>query len=128
MDLFKTKYSKRELFIYSGLATILVLSFIFLGPTSEESLCRNLQHYNYHSVNGIVEKKFIDQEDHLNEIIELKSLDQSEKVKSSLSLTLDTSGLFEIVQVGYTLKNHIWSIKFEINSDTTLALDFGTIT
>jgi hypothetical protein len=125
MDLFITNYTKKEVLISVAVASAIVIAGYFLLPSNNEIICQDLQSKNYHSVNGIVEDKYIDEEEHLNKIVELKSLDPSERASEILSLTLDTSGLYETIKVGDTLKNDIWSIDFYINSDTTIRLNYG---
>lgn len=115
----------KKALISIAIASVIVIAGYFILPSNNEILCQDLQSKNYHSVNGTVEKKYIDEEEHLHRIVELKNLNPSEKVLEILSLTLDSSGLYETIKVGDTLKNDSWSINFQINSDTTIRLNYG---
>jgi hypothetical protein len=103
-----------KLWLISFLGILVVFtSVIVLTGSDEEYICEEYMKLKRANWSGIVVLKTIDEQDHNNRIIELS---QSHGNRYRISLSFDSSDLFQNIEVGDTLVKPIGSAEVSINS------------
>jgi hypothetical protein len=92
---------------------IVITSVIVLTGSDEEYICKEYMKFKRANWHGIVMLKTVDEQDHNNRIIELS---QSHGNRYRISLSFDSSDLFQNIEVGDTLFKSVGSAEVTINS------------
>ena len=119
------KYSKKGLIKSLIVISIFALGINIIFPSRKETLCSEKQSMLQESINALIIKKYIDKDNHNYEIVEYIDLSDSTRAQQRLNLSLDKSGLFEIVQADDQMIKKKGSLRVTINNDTTILINYG---
>lgn len=118
------RYSKKELIVYITVGFLIIFcAYYFVIPTGNEVLCSKKKSTKSKEIRGVIQKVYVDEKEHMNEIVEY-SQDGDSELKI-LVLTADKSNLFQFLKPGDHLRKKKGSLLVHINGDTAIKIDYG---
>lgn len=119
---------KLKIITFSVLILLLTVSFIFLFDELKSAVVKEnfFEHiakkYYAEEYEGVVRKKYIDSNQHLNKMIDIENRD--------IQLDYENPRLFEFIKVGDTITKNRQSLNFRLQRkglDTIIRLSFSNI-
>ena len=121
---FLYRYTKKELIVYITVGFLIIFgAYYFVIPTGNEVLCSKKKSTKSKEIGGIVQKVYVNEKEHMNEIVEYTS--NSDNELKMLVLTADKSNLFEILKPGDHIRKKKGSLKVQINNDASIQIIYG---